>query len=142
MTPHLDELISLVKHPAIQGRRGPAFYEGDAFYYEGEMYFVGNCSLDGDLDVLSPGCGCCEDLMFGNDEKEHTAIWLPPLSDPIQPERGLMGMLNNFMWLGLAEQDPKLRHEGWVCVTVRGEYIGPTPEIAVAKAIVAQWEEK
>lgn len=116
---HLDELIELCMHPKIQGRRGE-WQVGDLFYsIEGDeilrAYFCPGYPLD-----TSPADG---------------DVWLPPLSDPLRPERGLLGMLSEFL-LAIRKLE-----NGWICIAVLEEatgFDGPTPEIAVAKAIVGE----
>ena len=66
---YLPELISLVSHPAIQGRRGE-WKVGDAYWDGKEVRYIKEPQGD-----YNPGHFI-------------TCLWLPPLSDPVQPERG------------------------------------------------------
>jgi len=120
MNPHLDELISIVNHPAIQGRRGE-WLPGDRYWIKSYHLF----SL----------------IVFDPEQIPNHAIWLPPLSDPIQPERGLWGMINWNRWNMYVFPDRVCMYDH-----KKGnnniEIVGPTPEIAVCKAIVAQSEEE
>lgn len=119
MNPHLDELIALVSHPAIQGRRGE-WLPGDRYWIKSYHLF----SL----------------IVFDPEQIPNHAIWLPPLSDPIQPERGLLGFLKGL--LSIDYKGGNLGYYVWVIADdLMRHFDGPTPEIAVAKAIVAQ-EEK
>lgn len=131
MNPHLDELISLCRHPKIQERRGewlPADIHVDKY---GIVRHVSNTDLYGDEDG---------ERTFDNN------TWLPPLSDPLRPERSLMGMLGEKK-IGIEIGNNRL----WYCnisagYAVTGEIVfdsfpGPTPEIAVCKAVIAQREE-
>lgn len=120
---HLPELIELVKHPAIQSRRGE-WQHGDKFFHFMDVSVVNDIS-DFRFRVVPDAANY------------QGAIWLPPLSDPIQPERGLTGLLNE-RWELKQHMDG-----GFVLRTITGRVsTGPTPEIAVAKALISQWEEK
>lgn len=126
MTPHLDELISIVNHPAIQGRRGE-WLPGDRYWIKSYHLF----SL----------------IVFDPEQIPNHAIWLPPFSDPIQPERGLMGMVPcdndgfSLVWKCCGEDHWGINF----CSSYDHSYVvahGPTPEIAVCKAIIAQSKEE
>ena len=127
MTPHLDELISLCRHPKIQGRRG-----------EWAMHDRSWCNKWKKVPDEYPCviCSACQDSNSCPDR-----LWLPPLSDPIQPERGLWGMINWNRWNMYVFPDRVCMYDH-----KKGnnniEIVGPTPEIAVCKAIVAQSEEE
>jgi len=137
---HLHELIELVKHPAIQSRRWE-WQVGDMYCCPRQAESNGDgIKLIGSEDytdiadqahiIFEP---CCPDV----------AIWIPKLSDPIQPERGLIGLCKGLTTIG----SPVMKDNWFVMVRVvnsDGEYVrfdtfkGPTPEIAVAKAVIAQ----
>jgi len=135
-TMNLNELIELCRHPCIQGRRGE-WREGDRFTIDGETYTIGDYTIAGDGlmagDVRVYYYFIWDDMI--------RATWLPPLSDPIQPERGLWGMINWNRWNMYVFPDRVCMYDH-----KKGnnniEIVGPTPEIAVCKAIVAQSEEE
>ena len=139
MNPHLDELISLVKHPAIQGRRG---------YWRCYDKFMTKHSPDIKvvLDTVATRTGielkAMENGILGNiGWGANDCVWLPPLSDPIQPERGLLGFLKGL--LSIDYKGGNLGYYVWVIADdLMRHFDGPTPEIAVCKAIVAQSEEE
>lgn len=61
----------------------------------------------------------------------------PPLSDPIQPERGLLGFLKGL--LSIDYKGGNLGYYVWVIADdLMRHFDGPTPEIAAAKALIAQ----
>ena len=127
MTPHLDELISLCRHPKIQGRRG-----------EWAMHDRSWCNKWKKVSDEYPCviCSACQDSNSCPDR-----LWLPPLSDPIQPERGLLGFLKGL--LSIDYKGGNLGYYVWVIADdLMRHFDGPTPEIAVCKAIVAQSEEE
>lgn len=123
MTTHLDELISLCRHPKIQERRGK-WQVGDAYWDGQEIRYIKEPQGD-----YNPGHFI-------------SCLWIPPLSDPIRPGRSLLGMV---------QHDGDGYHLTCECCEIGkwsieydspdGEWIsahGPTPEIAVAKAVVEQ----
>jgi hypothetical protein len=65
----------------------------------------------------------------------NSCIWIPPLSEPENPGRGLLGMLQDFKEIknNLAGDWSVYRHDG-------GRFDAATPELAVLKAI--EWEQK
>lgn len=124
MNPHLDELISLVNHPAIQGRRGE-WKVGDFFWTNEDVFYDGPNIYSVQYNVEPPD----------------DAIWLPPLSDPIQPERGLLGFLKGL--LSIDYKGGNLGYYVWVIADdLMRHFDGPTPEIAVCKAVIAQSKEE
>lgn len=104
MNQHFDELISLCRHPKIQEKRGK-WQVGDRFYCE---HCKGGIRLL--VGLVSPEYLCCPK----SDHLQYDCIWIPPLSNPLEPERSLIGMMNGLPFL----------------------YNGPTLEIAVCKAII------
>ena len=139
---HLHELIELVKHPAIQSRRWE-WQVGDMYCCPRQAESNGDgIKLIGSEDytdiadqahiIFEP---CCPDV----------AIWIPKLSDPIQPERGLIGLLDQFESLEtVTSLDTGER--SYRCSIIKDyctfRFHGPTPEIAVAKAVIAQVKEE
>ena len=86
-------------------------------------------------------CGEAEACIHAFSSTKDKCVWIPKLSDPIQPERGLMGLVKN---------EPSLFYRFfdrlWICETYSndhqrtGLFDGSTPEIAVAKAVIVQEE--
>lgn len=137
MNPHLDELIELCRHPAIQERRGE-WQEGDRFCIDGEIYTIGDYTIAGD-GMMAGDVG----VYYYWDDMIR-AIWVPPLSDPLRPERSLIGMINRFYDLHYSWRTGKFTCNHWHSGDGGDDcflsYYGPTPEIAVAKAVIAQEE--
>lgn len=139
MNPHLDELISLVKHPAIQGRRGE-WLPGDCCYdplTQSVGYYVGEYANSGGMTYTISYEHC---LVYAESMDKY--IWIPKLSDPIHPERGLIGMLKNLESI-IKHSVNDLGVHNYECYRAFVKWNrecceGPTPEIAVAKAIVGQ----
>lgn len=125
---HLNELISLCRHPKIQERRGK-WQVGDRFYCE---HCKGGIRLL--VGLISPEYLCCPEL----DHLQCDCIWIPPLSNPLNPERSLLGMLegeinierNKHTWCVIVDQ-----REG-----TYGYYKDDSLEIAVCKAVIGQYE--
>lgn len=81
---HLPKLIELCRHPSIQGRRGK-WQDADTYAIESGKWAVENHHTDHHSAIT-------------RHQQGWEPIWLPPLSDPIQPERGLWGMINWNRW--------------------------------------------
>lgn len=119
---HLPELIELCRHPSIQSRRGE-WRKGDQWACEHITIYEGYVDWDRDANKWTPHCV--------------KSIWIPKLSDSIQPKRGLTDLLSE-RWELKQHMDG-----GFVLRTITGRVsTGPTPEIAVMKAVIAQEEEK
>lgn len=134
MTTHLDELIELCRHPAIQERRGE-WKVGDIFYCshcKGGLRFI--------VGRIAPNYLRCAE----SDHLQFDCTWIPLFNDPIQPERGLIGLVKNLVWLMPPSDSYVLERSKnrWKCSTEDREYYGPTAEIAVAKAVIEQYRKE
>ena len=85
-----------------------------------------------ELDIVYP-----LDLACGQD-----AVWLPPLYDPIRPERSLIGIAKSMGYEINLFTNPYVYSE-WVCEVSSHPALGAysvyakTPDLALAKAILA-----
>jgi hypothetical protein len=112
-----DEEISLYFMRCIQERRGKSQKKDRYYCPKREKEYAGGMGEAG----CPAMCNSC--------------IWIPPLSDPENPGRGLLGMLKNFKGLRADSAG------GWVVRLQDGRrFDAATPELAVLKAI--EWEQK
>lgn len=81
---------------------------------------------------------------IGKEEINGSCIWIPPLYDPIRPERSLIGIAKGTVQLRM---NPFLFGK-WVCDIYNedgvrsSQTVSDRPDLALAKAIIEQSKEK
>jgi hypothetical protein len=128
-----DTELTLISHPAIQGRRGE-WQVGDCGYFRGNVFYVTGGTTKQEFYRVNRD-KLAEEFMA-------EMLWLPLPIDPINPERGLWGMVAEH-----ATYVKVLDTKDQVSVEVRrgvsiSVFYGKTLTEALLRAIIAQEDSK